>query len=68
MESKEPPATRLAVAELRGERLANAQGTTVRALAMRDTDCDLTSVMIVRADGPVADPVGATRVLTETPA
>ena len=35
------------------ERLARAQGLTVRAIAMRDTDCDLRSVIVVRADGPV---------------
>ncbi|MBC8074812.1 MAG: PhnD/SsuA/transferrin family substrate-binding protein, partial [Chloroflexales bacterium] len=33
---------------------ARAQGTAVRAIAMRDTDCDLTSVIVVRADSPIA--------------
>jgi ABC-type phosphate/phosphonate transport system substrate-binding protein len=38
------------LAWVRAERLARAQGTQVRAIAMRDTDCDLTSVIIVRSD------------------
>ncbi|MEU4679936.1 PhnD/SsuA/transferrin family substrate-binding protein [Micromonospora sp. NPDC023737] len=38
------------LAWLRAQRLARAQGTTVRAVAMRDTDRDLTSVIVVRAD------------------
>jgi phosphonate transport system substrate-binding protein len=42
------------LAWVRAERLAHAQGTHVRAIAMRDTDCDLTSVIIVRADSPIA--------------
>lgn len=42
------------LAWVRAERLARAQGTHVRALAMRDTDCDLTSVIVVRADGPIS--------------
>src|SRR5436190_332053 len=29
-----------------------ADGTEARALTMRDTDCDLTSVVVVRADSP----------------
>ncbi|MEW1589400.1 PhnD/SsuA/transferrin family substrate-binding protein [Micromonospora vinacea] len=41
------------LAYLRAERLAAANGTTVSALAMRDTDQDLTSVVVVRADSPV---------------
>ncbi|WP_433269738.1 phosphate/phosphite/phosphonate ABC transporter substrate-binding protein [Micromonospora vinacea] len=41
------------LAWLRAERLAAANGTTVRALTMRDTDQDLTSVVVVRADSPV---------------
>ena len=44
------------LAWVRAERLARAQGTQVRALAMRDTDCDLTSVIIVRADSPIKAP------------
>ncbi|MFI6243317.1 phosphate/phosphite/phosphonate ABC transporter substrate-binding protein [Micromonospora sp. NPDC050795] len=41
------------LAYLRAERLASANGTGVRALTMRDTDQDLTSVVVVRADSPV---------------
>ncbi|WP_327040216.1 phosphate/phosphite/phosphonate ABC transporter substrate-binding protein [Micromonospora ureilytica] len=41
------------LAWLRAERLAAANGTAVRALTMRDTDQDLTSVVVVRADSPV---------------
>ncbi|MCG5437154.1 phosphate/phosphite/phosphonate ABC transporter substrate-binding protein [Micromonospora foliorum] len=41
------------LAWLRAERLAVANGTTVRALTMRDTDQDLTSVVVVRAGSPV---------------
>ena len=41
------------LAWVRAERLAHARGTQVRALAMRDTDCDLTSVVIVRSDAPI---------------
>ncbi|MGC4761026.1 phosphate/phosphite/phosphonate ABC transporter substrate-binding protein [Micromonospora trifolii] len=41
------------LAWLRAERLAAANGTSVRALTMRDTDQDLTSVVVVRADSPV---------------
>ena len=41
------------LAYLRAERLAFANGTAVRALTMRDTDQDLTSVVVVRTDSPV---------------
>ncbi|MET7376314.1 phosphate/phosphite/phosphonate ABC transporter substrate-binding protein [Micromonospora arida] len=41
------------LAYLRAERLAAANGTAVNALTMRDTDQDLTSVVVVRADSPV---------------
>ena len=44
------------LAWVRAERLARAQGTQVRAIAMRDTDCDLTSVIIVRHDSPITTP------------
>ncbi|MBC6462601.1 PhnD/SsuA/transferrin family substrate-binding protein [Actinomadura sp. HBU206391] len=37
----------------RALRLARASGTSVRALVMRDTDQDLTSVVVTRADSPV---------------
>jgi len=38
------------LAWVRARRLAEAQGRTVRAMAMRDTDCDLSSVVAVRSD------------------
>ena len=41
------------LAWVRARRLARARGTEVTALAMRDTDRDLTSVIVVRADSPV---------------
>ena len=41
------------LAWVRARRLAQASGAEVRALAMRDTDCDLTSVVVVREDSPV---------------
>jgi len=37
------------LAWVRARRLAEAQGLQVRALAMRDTDCDLSSVVLVRS-------------------
>ena len=40
------------LAWIRSARLAAAAGTEARALTMRDTDCDLTSVVVVRADSP----------------
>ncbi len=43
------------LAWVRAERLARARGSKVRAVAMRDSDCDLTSVVVVRSDGPVAE-------------
>lgn len=42
------------LAWVRSVRLAHAAGTEAQALTMRDTDCDLTSVIVVRADSPVA--------------
>jgi ABC-type phosphate/phosphonate transport system substrate-binding protein len=51
------------LAWVRSVRLAAAAGNEARALTMRDTDCDLTSVIVVRADSPhqtVADLRGAT--------
>jgi phosphonate transport system substrate-binding protein len=41
------------LAWVRAQRLASARGVTVRALVMRDTDCDLTSVIVVPTDGPI---------------
>ncbi len=41
------------LAWLEAERAAVKRGRTAEAIAMRDTDCDLTSVVLVKADGPV---------------
>jgi phosphonate transport system substrate-binding protein len=41
------------LAWLQTERVARKQGRTAHAIAMRDTDQDLTSVVLVRADGPI---------------
>ena len=44
------------LAWIRCRRLAEAQGVPVSALAMRDTDCDLSSVIVVRADSGLTEP------------
>ena len=44
------------LAWIRSERLAHARGCKVEAIAMRDTDQDLTSVIVVRSDSPVRAP------------
>jgi phosphonate transport system substrate-binding protein len=41
------------LAWIRSERLARARGHKVEAIAMRDTDQDLTSVIVVRSDSSV---------------
>lgn len=41
------------LAWLQAERVAAKLGRTASAVAMRDTDCDLTSVIVVRADSPI---------------
>src|SRR3954447_2969964 len=41
------------LAWIRAERMARAVGQQVRVLAMRDTDCDLQSVIVVRSDRPI---------------
>jgi ABC-type phosphate/phosphonate transport system substrate-binding protein len=41
------------LAWIRSKRLAKAQRQTVQAIAMRDSDCDLASVIVVRADSPI---------------
>jgi ABC-type phosphate/phosphonate transport system substrate-binding protein len=41
------------LAWVRARRLADASGAKVSAVAMRDTDRDLTSVVVVRADSPI---------------
>lgn len=42
------------LAWVRADRMARARGKTVRAVAMRDSDCDLTSVLVVRSDSAVS--------------
>jgi phosphonate transport system substrate-binding protein len=44
------------LAWVRAARLGSASGLGVRAVAMRDTDCDLTSVVVVRADSDIVSP------------
>jgi ABC-type phosphate/phosphonate transport system substrate-binding protein len=44
-----------ALAWVRTRRLAAARGLGVRAVAMRDTDCDLRSLVVVPAGGAVAE-------------
>jgi ABC-type phosphate/phosphonate transport system substrate-binding protein len=41
------------LAWVRAERMARSRGLAVQALAMRDTDCDLRSLIVVRADSPL---------------
>ena len=41
------------LAWVRADRLARARGLSVQAIAMRDTDCDLHSLIVVRADSAV---------------
>ena len=38
---------------VRADRIARSRGQQARAIAMRDTDRDLTSVMVMRSDSPV---------------
>ena len=49
------------LAWVRAARLAAARGQAVQALVMRDTDCDLTSVVVVRRDGRDRAPRRAAR-------
>jgi ABC-type phosphate/phosphonate transport system substrate-binding protein len=42
------------LAWVRADRIARSRGQQARAVAMRDTDRDLTSVLVVRSDLPVA--------------
>jgi ABC-type phosphate/phosphonate transport system substrate-binding protein len=42
------------LAWVRAERMALARGQSVSAVAMRDTDCDLSSVLVVRGDSAIA--------------
>jgi len=46
------------LAWVRAERMARARGQSVRAVAMRDTDCDLTSVLVVRGDSTLGELTG----------
>ena len=46
------------LAWVRTRRLAEAAGRQARAVAMRDTDQDLTSVVLVRTDGAITDVAG----------
>lgn len=41
------------LAWLQAKRIAARLGRKVEAIAMRDTDCDLTSIVVVRADSPM---------------
>jgi len=43
------------LAWVRADRMARARQQSVRAVAMRDTDCDLTSVLLVRGDAAIND-------------
>ncbi|EGI77655.1 hypothetical protein HGR_05211 [Hylemonella gracilis ATCC 19624] len=44
------------LAWVRADRMARARGQQVRALAMRDSDIDLHSVLVVRSDSPAQNP------------
>lgn len=41
------------LAWVQSERIAAAAGRKAEAIAMRDTDCDLTSIILVRSDSPI---------------
>jgi phosphonate transport system substrate-binding protein len=41
------------LAWIQSERIAAATGRKAEAIVMRDTDCDLTSIIVVRADSPI---------------
>ena len=41
------------LAWVRAERMARSRGLSVEAVAMRNTDCDLRSVIVTKADGPL---------------
>ena len=43
------------LAWVRAERMAKAGGLSVRSVAMRDTDCDLSSVLVARSDSAIGD-------------
>lgn len=46
------------LAWIQSERIAAATGRTAEAIVMRDTDCDLTSIVVVRADSPIHSVAG----------
>ena len=46
------------LAWVRARRLGESAGVGVSALAMRDSDRDLTTVVVVRADSPITEPAG----------
>ena len=46
------------LAWVRARRLGEAQGVGVSALTMRDTDQDLTTVVVMRSDSPITEPDG----------
>jgi ABC-type phosphate/phosphonate transport system substrate-binding protein len=46
------------LAWVRARRLGESSGVGVSALTMRDSDCDLTTVIVVRADSPITEPDG----------
>ncbi len=41
------------LAWIQADRIAKARGRSAEAIAMRDTDCDLTSVFVARDDSPI---------------
>ena len=41
------------LAWVRADRMARSRGQSIEAVAMRDTDCDLRSVIVVRSDSPL---------------
>jgi phosphonate transport system substrate-binding protein len=49
------------LAWVRSRRMAGVRDLTVRAIAMRDSDCDLTSLIVVRADSPIQGPADLRR-------
>jgi ABC-type phosphate/phosphonate transport system substrate-binding protein len=46
------------LAWVRARRLGEAERIAVEALTMRDTDCDLTTVVVVRAESGISEPDG----------
>jgi phosphonate transport system substrate-binding protein len=46
------------LAWIQSERIAAATGRKAEAIAMRDTDCDLTSIVLVRSDSPIREVAG----------